>query len=65
MLTISECSKNDDEVAAGSWLMRMVNNGVRPDVASYSAVIHACAKAGCSSQSWLEKIRKQASKPIS
>merc|ERR1719352_1540941 len=45
-MLISLCAKQRAPEKADEWMRRMLQAGVRPDVASFNSNIDACARSG-------------------
>merc|ERR1719162_541205 len=57
-MMISLCSKQHQTKEAQEWMRRMLESGVKPDVASFNSTIDACARAGDTARAeyWLQRM---------
>merc|ERR1719389_1560496 len=56
---INACAQTGDVQKAEEWLVKMLEDGVEPNVITFNAVIAACAKKGQGrrAEDWLEKMK--------
>merc|ERR1719161_2278875 len=56
---INACAQTGDVQKAEEWLVKMLEDGVEPNVITFNAVIAACAKKGQGrrAENWLEKMK--------
>merc|ERR1719281_1500839 len=56
---INACANVGDVQKAEEWLVKMLEDGVEPNVITFNAVIAACAKKGQGrrAENWLEKMK--------
>ena len=62
---LDACSKAGDPQSAESWLQRMLDGGLQPNVISFATVIHACARKGdeTRAQYWQSKMLEMGVEP--
>merc|ERR1719265_1438818 len=56
---INACAQTGDVQKAEEWLVKMLEDGVEPNVITFNAVIAACAKKGQGrrAENWIEKMK--------
>merc|ERR1719321_512662 len=57
---INACAQTGDVQKAEEWLVKMLEDGVEPNVITFNAVIAACAKKqqGRRAENWIEKMKR-------
>ena len=62
---LDACSKAGDPQSSESWLQRLLDGGLRPNVISFATVIHAFARKGdeTRAQYWQSKMLEMGVEP--